>query len=166
MDKITPMLWFDGQAEEAARFYVSMFPNSRIVEVQRSPADTPSGPEGSVITVEFELAGKPYIALNGGSEFKFNEAISLQIACDDQAEVDRYWDGLIAGGGEPSVCGWLKDKYGLSWQVTPKRLLEMYESPDHDASRRAMEQMLKMTKLDIEPLERAFAGEQAGSTTR
>lgn len=166
MDKITPMLWFDGQAEEAAGFYVSMFPNSRIVEIQRSPADTPSGPEGSVITVEFELAGKPYIALNGGPEFKFNEAISLQIACDDQAEVDKYWDGLIAGGGEPSVCGWLKDKYGLSWQVTPKRLLEMYESPDHDAARRAMEQMLRMTKLDIEPLERAFAGEQVGSTTR
>ena len=166
MDKITPMLWFDGQAEEAAGFYVSMFPNSRIVEVQRSPADTPSGPEGSVITVEFELAGKPYIALNGGPEFKFNEAISLQIACDDQAEVDKYWDGLIAGGGEPSVCGWLKDKYGLSWQVTPKRLLEMYESPDQDAARRAMEQMLRMTKLDIEPLERAFAGVQVGSTTR
>jgi predicted 3-demethylubiquinone-9 3-methyltransferase (glyoxalase superfamily) len=166
MDKITPCLWFDGNAEDAARFYTSLFPNSRIVDVQRSPADTPSGPEGMVITVEFELDGKSYIGLNGGPEFPFTEAISLQIECDDQAEVDRYWDALLADGGEPSVCGWLKDKYGLSWQVTPKRLLEMYRSSDHDASRRAMEQMLKMVKLDIEPLERAFVGDEVGSTTR
>jgi predicted 3-demethylubiquinone-9 3-methyltransferase (glyoxalase superfamily) len=166
MDKITPCLWFDGQAEEAARFYTSLFPNSRIDHVQRSPADTPSGPEGMVLTVDFTLGGNTYIALNGGPEFKFNEAISLQVECEDQAEVDKYWDALIAGGGEPSVCGWLKDRFGLSWQVTPKRLLEMYTSSDRDGARRAMEQMLTMTKLDIEPLERAFAGETVSATTR
>ena len=163
MDKISPCLWFDGQAEEAARFYTSLFPNSRILEVQRSPAPTPSGPEGMVLTVEFELDGKTYIALNGGPEFTFTEAISLQIECEDQAEVDTYWDALLADGGEPSVCGWLRDKYGLSWQVTPRRLLEMYKSPDRYAARRAMEQMLTMVKLDIEPLERAFAGEGVAS---
>jgi predicted 3-demethylubiquinone-9 3-methyltransferase (glyoxalase superfamily) len=119
-----------------------------------------------VLTVEFELDGRSYIGLNGGPEFTFNEAISLQVECEDQAEVDKYWDGLLADGGEPSVCGWLRDKYGLSWQVTPKRLLEMYTSPDRDAARRAMDKMLTMTKLDIEPLERAFAGEEVGSTTR
>jgi predicted 3-demethylubiquinone-9 3-methyltransferase (glyoxalase superfamily) len=166
MDKVTPCLWFDGKAEEAARFYTSLIPNSRIVDVQRSPSDTPSGPEGMVLTVEFELDGRSYIGLNGGPEFTFNEAISLQVECEDQAEVDKYWDGLLADGGEPSVCGWLRDKYGLSWQVTPKRLLEMYTSPDRDAARRAMDKMLTMTKLDIEPLERAFAGEEVGSTTR
>jgi predicted 3-demethylubiquinone-9 3-methyltransferase (glyoxalase superfamily) len=166
MDKVTPCLWFDGKAEEAARFYTSLIPNSRIVDVQRSSSDTPSGPEGMVLTVEFELDGRSYIGLNGGPEFTFNEAISLQVECNDQAEVDRYWDGLLADGGEPSVCGWLRDKYGLSWQVTPTRLLEMYTSPDRDAARRAMDKMLTMTKLDIEPLERAFAGEEAGSTTR
>jgi predicted 3-demethylubiquinone-9 3-methyltransferase (glyoxalase superfamily) len=164
MDKISPCLWFDGQAEEAARFYTSLFPNSRILDVQRSPAETPSGPEGMVLTVEFELAGNTYIGLNGGPEFKFTEAISLQVECEDQAEVDRYWDALLADGGEPSVCGWLRDKYGLSWQVTPRRLLEMYRSPDRDAARRAMEQMLTMVKLDIEPLERAFAGDSLAST--
>jgi predicted 3-demethylubiquinone-9 3-methyltransferase (glyoxalase superfamily) len=166
MDKVTPCLWFDGKAEEAARFYTSLIPNSRIVDVQRSPSDTPSGPEGMVLTVEFELDGRSYIGLNGGPEFTFNEAISLQVECEDQAEVDKYWDGLLADGGGPSVCGWLRDKYGLSWQVTPKRLLEMYTSPDRDAARRAMDKMLTMTKLDIEPLERAFAGEEVGSTTR
>ncbi|HJP89514.1 MAG TPA: VOC family protein [Candidatus Limnocylindrales bacterium] len=171
MDKITPCLWFDiGKAEEAADFYTSLFPDSRIVEVQRSAADTPSGPEGMVITVEFELFGKSYIGLNGGPEFKFNEAISLQIECEDQAEIDRYWDALIADGGESGPCGWLKDRFGLSWQVTPKRLLEMYRTGTADQARRAMEQMLRMSKLDIEPLERAFAGEpigeEIGSTTR
>ena len=166
MDKISPCLWFDGQAEEAARFYTSLFPDSRIDHIQRSPSDTPSGPEGIVLTVDFTLGGKTYVGLNGGPEFKFNEAISLQVLCEDQAELDKYWDALLADGGEPSVCGWLRDKYGLSWQVTPKRLLEMYTSSDKDGARRAMEQMLKMVKLDIDPLERAFAGEQAGSITR
>jgi predicted 3-demethylubiquinone-9 3-methyltransferase (glyoxalase superfamily) len=166
MDKISPCLWFDGQAEEAARFYTSLVPNSTVLDVQRSPADNPSGPAGAVLTVEFTLAGNTYIGLNGGPDFKFNEAISLQVECDDQAELDRYWDALLADGGEPSVCGWLKDRFGLSWQVTPRRLLEMYTSPDREAARRAMEQMLTMTKLDIEPLERAFAGDGVGSATR
>jgi predicted 3-demethylubiquinone-9 3-methyltransferase (glyoxalase superfamily) len=167
MDKITPMLWFDiGKAQEAAQFYTSLFPNSRIVEMQAAASDTPSGPEGMVLTVEFELDGRSFIALNGGPDFTFNEAVSLQIECDDQAEVDRYWDALLADGGEPGPCGWLKDRFGLSWQVTPKRLLEMYASPDRNAARRAMEQMLTMGKLDIEPLERAFAGNSIGSITR
>ena len=165
MDKITPMLWFDiGEAEEAAELYTSLFPNSRITDVQRSAADTPSGPEGMVLTVAFELAGRSYVALNGGPEFRFSEAISLQVECEDQAEVDRYWDALLADGGEPGPCGWLKDRFGVSWQVTPKRLMEMYASPDRDAARRAMEQMLRMGKLDLEPLERAFAGDDLDST--
>ena len=159
MDKITPCLWFDGQAEEAARFYTSLFPNSRIDAINRSPADNPSGAKDSVITVDFTLAGRSYMALNGGPEFKFNEAISLSIDCEGQAEVDRYWDALIADGGEHSVCGWLKDRFGLSWQVVPRRLVEMYASPDRAGAERAMKAMLEMTKLDVAELERAFAGE-------
>jgi predicted 3-demethylubiquinone-9 3-methyltransferase (glyoxalase superfamily) len=157
MDKISPCLWFDGQAEEAAKFYTSLFPNSRIDSIDRSPADTPSGPEGTILTVTFTLAGRTYVALNGGPEFKFNEAISLQIECEDQAEVDRYWSALIADGGEPSVCGWLKDRFGLSWQVTPRQLLEMTTSLDREAAKRAMEAMLKMTKIDIATLEEAYS---------
>jgi predicted 3-demethylubiquinone-9 3-methyltransferase (glyoxalase superfamily) len=159
MDKISPCLWFDGAAEEAARLYTSLVPNSRIVSVNGSPADTPSGPKDSVLTVEFTLAGRSYIALNGGPDFKFTEAISLSIDCDDQAEVDRYWTALIADGGEPSVCGWLKDRFGLSWQVVPRRMTEMLASPDRPAAERAMKAMLDMRKLDIAELEHAFAGE-------
>ena len=159
MDKITTCLWFDGNAEEAARFYTSIFPDSRIDSVDPSPADTPSGPEGSIITVSFTLGGRSFIGLNGGPEFTFTEAISLSIDCNDQAEVDRYWDALLADGGEPSVCGWLKDRFGLSWQVVPRQLTEMYASTDRAAAKRAMEAMLKMTKLDVAELERAFAGE-------
>ena len=159
MDKISTCLWFDGNAEEAARFYTSLFPNSRIDSVDPSPGETPSGPEGSIITVNFTLGGRSFIGLNGGPEFTFTEAISLSIDCDDQAEVDRYWDALTAGGGEPGPCGWLKDRFGLSWQVVPRQLIEMYSSTDRAAARRAMEAMLKMTKLDVAELERAFAGE-------
>lgn len=159
MDKITPCLWFDGVAEEAARLYTSLIPNSRIVSVNRSPADTPSGPKDSVLTVDFTLDGRSYIGLNGGPDFKFSEAISLSIDCNDQAEVDLYWNALIADGGEPSVCGWLKDKFGLSWQVVPRRMTEMLASPDRPAAQRAMEAMLDMRKLDIATLERAYAGE-------
>ena len=166
MDKISPCLWFDGNAEEAARFYTSLVPNSRIDRVTKSPAETPSGPKGMVITVDFTLAGNSYIGLNGGPDFQFTEAISLSIDCEDQAEVDRYWDALIADGGEPSVCGWLKDRFGLSWQVVPRRLIEMYASPDRDAAERAMEAMLQMTKLDVVELERAFAGETATAGRR
>jgi predicted 3-demethylubiquinone-9 3-methyltransferase (glyoxalase superfamily) len=159
VDKVSVCLWFDGKAEEAARFYTSLIPNSRIEGVHRSPADTPSGPKGMVLTVDFTLAGNSYIGLNGGPDFKFNEAVSLSIDCADQAEVDRYWNALIADGGEPSVCGWLKDRFGLSWQVVPRRLIEMYASPDRAAAERAMNAMLKMTKLDVAELERAFAGD-------
>ena len=159
MDKISPCLWFDGDAEEAARLYTSLFPNSQIDSVDRSPADTPSGPEGTVITVNFTLAGRSYIALNGGPDFKFTEAVSFSIDCDDQAEVDRYWDALLADGGEPSVCGWLRDRFGLSWQVIPRQLPEMLNSKDRDAARRAMQAMLKMVKIDVAEIERAYAGE-------
>jgi predicted 3-demethylubiquinone-9 3-methyltransferase (glyoxalase superfamily) len=142
-------------AEEAANFYVSLLPDSRVDNVMKSPADTPSGPAGTPLVVEFTLAGQQYIGLNGGPMFKFNEAISLMIVTEDQAETDRLWDALIANGGEESVCGWLKDRYGLSWQITPRRLLELEQDPDQGRARRAMEAMLKMRKIDIAAIERA-----------
>ena len=157
MDKFTPCLWFDGDAEAAAELYTGLFPNSRIVRVDRSAADTPGPKEGDVITVEFELDGRSFVALNGGPDFQFNEAISIQVECADQAEVDRYWDALTADGGQPGPCGWLKDKFGLSWQVAPAKLTEMLRSPDKDAARRTMEAMLKMGKLDLPALEAAYA---------
>jgi predicted 3-demethylubiquinone-9 3-methyltransferase (glyoxalase superfamily) len=157
-NKIVPCLWFDGQAEEAARFYVSLFPDSRIDKVVRSAADNPSTREGDVLTVEFTLAGSPFVGLNGGPQFRFTEAVSFSIDCADQAEVDRYWDALVEDGGEHSMCGWLKDRFGLSWQVVPRELSEMLESPDAAAARRAMEAMLQMTKLDIARLREAYGG--------
>ena len=163
MPKITPMLWFDGSAEEAARFYTTVFPNSRIDKVVDAAADTPSAKKGEVITVEFTLDGTRFVGLNGGPEFRFSEATSFVIECKDQAEVDRYWDALVEGGGEHSVCGWLKDRFGLSWQVVPRRLDEMVESDDRAAAERAMQAMLEMTKLDIVALEEAYRGEPAMS---
>jgi predicted 3-demethylubiquinone-9 3-methyltransferase (glyoxalase superfamily) len=157
MDKFSPCLWFDGDAEAAAQLYTGLFPNSRIVQVDRSAADTPGPKEGDVLTVEFELDGRSFVALNGGPDFQFNEAISIQVECADQAEVDRYWDALTADGGQPGPCGWLKDKFGLSWQVAPAKLTEMLRSPDKDAARRTMEAMLKMGKLDLPALEAAYA---------
>jgi predicted 3-demethylubiquinone-9 3-methyltransferase (glyoxalase superfamily) len=158
MSKISPCLWFDGQAEEAAALYTSLFPNSRIERVNRSPGETPSGPEGMVLTVDFTLDGEPFIALNGGPDFQFNEAVSFSIDCEDQEEVDRYWDALIADGGEPSVCGWLKDRFGVSWQVVPKVLPQMLSSSDGPAAKRALEAMLQMTKLDVAKLREAYEG--------
>ena len=158
LSKISPCLWFDGQAEEAARFYTGIFPDSKILSIDRAAADTPSGPKGSVLTANFELFGQSFIALNGGPEFTFSEAISLSIDCDDQAEVDRDWDALLADGGEPSVCGWLKDRFGVSWQVIPRQLPEMLGSPDREAAGRAMEAMLTMRKIEVADLERAFTG--------
>jgi len=159
MNKIYTCLWFDhGQAEEAAQLYTSLIPNSEITNVSRSPADTPSGPEGMVLTVDFTLGGVPYQGLNGGPEFKFNEAASIAVVCDDQAEVDRLWDALIANGGEPSVCGWLKDRFGLSWQIFPRRLNELLTDSDPERARRAMEAMLKMTKIETAELEAAADG--------
>ena len=158
MSKISPCLWFDGQAEEAAAFYTSVIPNSRVEHVDRSPGETPSGPEGMVLTVEFTLDGESFIALNGGPDFQFNEAISFSIDCEDQAEVDRYWNALIADGGEPSVCGWLKDRFGVSWQVVPKVLPGYLRSDDREAAKRALDAMLKMTKLDVATLREAYEG--------
>jgi len=157
MQKITPCLWFDGQAEPAARFYVSLLPDSRIDRVMRSPADTPSGPAGMVLTVEFTLAGKKFVGLNGGPQFPFTEAVSFQIACGNQAEVDRLWSALSDGGSQ-GPCGWVKDRWGLSWQIVPTRLHELLADADPDRSRRAMEAMLKMGKLNIAELERAADG--------
>jgi predicted 3-demethylubiquinone-9 3-methyltransferase (glyoxalase superfamily) len=157
MQKITPCLWFNGDAEDAASFYVTLLPNSRIDRVRRSPADTPSGPAGSVITVEFTLAGMQYIGLNGGPEFNFNEAVSFQIRCDGQQEVDRLWESLLDGGTEIQ-CGWIKDRWGLAWQIVPVRLEELLNDPDPGRARRAMEAMLKMIKIDIADLEKAADG--------
>ncbi len=157
MQKITPCLWFDGQAEHAARHYVSLLPNSRIDRVVRSPADTPSGAAGMVLTVDFTLAGQRFVGLNGGPQFPFTEAVSFQIACEDQAGVDRLWAALSDGGSE-GPCGWLKDRWGLSWQIMPTRLHELLADTDPDRSRRAMEAMLKMGKLSIAELERAAEG--------
>jgi predicted 3-demethylubiquinone-9 3-methyltransferase (glyoxalase superfamily) len=157
MQKITPCLWFNGDAEDAASFYVTLLPNSRIDRVFRSPADTPSGPAGSVLTVEFTLAGMQYVGLNGGPEFNFTEAVSFQIHCDDQQEVDRLWANLV-DGGTGIACGWIKDRWGLAWQIVPVRLEELLRDPDPERARRAMEAMMKMVKIDIAALERAADG--------
>ena len=155
MPKITPFLWFDHQAEEAATLYTSLFPNSKVTDVQRNLAGGP-GPEGAVLVVQFELDGKQFTALNGGPQhFTFNESVSFVVDCKDQAEVDHYWDSLIADGGEPSQCGWLKDRYGLSWQIVPTVLNELLADPDGQRSSRAMQAMLKMSKLDIAELKAA-----------
>jgi predicted 3-demethylubiquinone-9 3-methyltransferase (glyoxalase superfamily) len=159
MAKITPNLWFDGNAEEAANFYVSLLPDSRIDKVYRSPADNPSTPAGAVLLVDFSLAGQHFTGINGGPQFPFTEAVSFVIDCEDQAEVDRLWDALIAGGGSPGQCGWLKDRFGLSWQVIPREMGELMSSPDTEASKRAMEAMLQMSKIDMNELRRAFHGQ-------
>ena len=159
--KIAPCLWFDNQGEEAAKFYVSIFKNSKIVQIARygkAGQETHKQPEGAVMTVAFELEGLPFTALNGGPIFKFNEAVSLQIYVDDQKDLDYYWDRLTAGGDPKShVCGWLKDKYGLSWQVVPKKMVEWLTKPD-EKSQRAFAAMMKMGKLDLAALERAYNG--------
>jgi predicted 3-demethylubiquinone-9 3-methyltransferase (glyoxalase superfamily) len=156
MPAITPFLWYDTQAEEAAKFYVSIFPNSKVTVVSRYGEAGP-GPKGSVMTVGFELDGKPFTALNGGPDFKFNEAVSFLVHCKDQAEVDYYWDRLGAGG-TPNVCGWLKDKYGLSWQVTPDELMDLIQDKDAAKSQRVMKAMMGMKKIDIAGLRKAAAG--------
>ena len=160
MPKIVPNLWFDTQAEQAAEYYAATFPDSRVDSVNRSPADYPSGRKGDVVTVDFTVLGQQFTGINGGTDFSFNEAVSFLIECDDQAEVDRYWDRLIGDGGEPGPCGWLKDKFGLSWQVVPRRLNELVNSDDKAGAERAMEAMLRMGKLDVAELEAAFEGRQ------
>lgn len=156
MQKITACLWFDDQAEEAAEFYTSVFENSRVLDVTRYGKAGPR-PEGMVMTVHFELDGREFVALNGGPEFTFTEAVSFQVACRDQDEVDRYWKTL-SDGGEEITCGWLKDRFGLAWQIVPTRLLELVGDPDPDRSQRAMEAMLGMKKIDIAAVEDAAAG--------
>jgi predicted 3-demethylubiquinone-9 3-methyltransferase (glyoxalase superfamily) len=157
MSKITPCLWFDGQAEEAANFYVSLLPDSHVDRAVRSPADTPSGPEGSVMLVEFTLAGQQFTALNGGPQFRFNESVSFVIECASQEEVDRLWRALPMDESAEQ-CGWLKDRYGLSWQIIPSVLPRLLTDPDAAKAKRVMTAMLGMKKIDIAELERAGSG--------
>ncbi len=158
MTKVATCLWFDGQAEEAARLYTSLIPDSHINGMTNAAADNPSTAKGAVLTVDFTLAGQDFVGLNGGPEFPFTEAISISVLCEDQAEVDHLWTSLIVGGGEPSQCGWLKDKFGVSWQIIPKVLPEMLASSDAEAAERAMKAMLTMGKLDVEQLREAYEG--------
>jgi predicted 3-demethylubiquinone-9 3-methyltransferase (glyoxalase superfamily) len=159
-DKIKPCLWFDGNAEEAANFYAEVIPGSSVDAVHRAPADYPSGKAGDVLTVEFTLAGQSFAGLNGGPYFQFNEAVSFQIFTDDQAENDRLTDALSAVP-EAEQCGWVKDRYGLSWQIAPRVLIERMADPDPAKARRVMEAMMEMKRIDIAAIERAYAGETA-----
>lgn len=153
--KIKPFLWFADQAEEAARFYTSVFPNSAIGAISRYPAGSP-GPAGKVMTVAFQLDGQDFVALNGGPQFPFTEAVSFVVECADQAEIDHYWEKLTAGGGKPVQCGWLKDRFGLSWQVVPAMIDKIFSDPDPRKTERAMQAILKMVKLDLAQLQKAI----------
>src|SRR6266511_1458658 len=164
MQTIDPFLWFDTQAEEAANFYTSLFPNSKILTVTRYGEAGP-GEAGSVMTVDFELNGQEFVALNGGPRFKFTEAVSFLVNCETQEEVDDFWEKL-SEGGEKGPCGWLKDKYGLSWQVVPTALGELLSDPDPEKSQRVMKAMLEMGKIEIEPLQRAYEGKEQPSASR
>jgi predicted 3-demethylubiquinone-9 3-methyltransferase (glyoxalase superfamily) len=156
--KNTICLWYDREAEEAARFYAQTFPDSSVGSVHRAPGDFPSGKKGDVLTVEFTVMGIPCIGLNGGPEFKHSEAFSFQVATADQAETDRYWNAIVAGGGEESMCGWCKDRWGVSWQITPVALTNAVMGPDPAVARRAFEAMMQMTKIDIATIEAACRG--------
>ncbi len=156
--KNTICLWYDGDAEDAARFYAKTFPNSSVDAVFRAPGDYPSGKKGDVLTVSFTLMGVSCLGLNGGPEFKHNEAFSFQVATADQAETDRYWSAIVGNGGEESVCGWCKDRWGVSWQITPVALLEAINDPDPEAAKRAFDAMLQMKKIDIAAIEAARRG--------
>ncbi|HTH19733.1 MAG TPA: VOC family protein [Candidatus Udaeobacter sp.] len=161
MQKITPFLWFDDQAEEAVNFYTSLFKNSKIGRIFRNPqeaAEKTGRPVGSVLTIEFEIEGQKFVALNGGPLFKFNESVSFVINCETQEEVDYFWGKLIADGGEESACGWLKDKFGLSWQITPTVLIDMLHDNDQEKSGRVMQAMLQMQKIEIPKLKAAYGG--------
>ncbi|HEY3456116.1 MAG TPA: VOC family protein [Bryobacteraceae bacterium] len=158
MSKIVPHLWYAREAEEAARFYASIFPDSRVDRVTGVANETPSGPPESVKVVEFTLFGQPFLAISAGPLDTFNHSISFVVNCDDQAEVDRYWDALIAGGGKAEQCGWLKDKFGLSWQIVPKALGKLMKDADRTKAARVGTAMLKMVKLDIKALEAAYEG--------
>lgn len=157
-EKIIPCLWFDGNAEEAAHYYAAHLPDSRVMAVHRSPADNPSTGEGSVLTIEFVVAGQNFVGLNGGPHFKFNEAVSFQIMCDDQAEADRLTDAL-SSVPESEQCGWVKDRFGLSWQIVPRRMIALLGDPDPARAKRAMQAMLTMKRIDIAKVEAAADGE-------
>jgi predicted 3-demethylubiquinone-9 3-methyltransferase (glyoxalase superfamily) len=157
--KIVPCLWFDKNAEEAARFYAATFPDSRVTAVNTSPADYPSGKAGDVLTVEFTVLGQPFVGLNGGPAFTFDEAVSFQVFTDTQEETDRYWNAIVGAGGQESACGWCKDKFGLSWQIVPRALMEAVKDPDNAAAKRAMSAMMTMRKIDIGSIEAARRGE-------
>ena len=161
MSKISPCLWFDGEAEEAAKFYVSLLPDSRIDKIQKNPVDGPAGRAGTVLVVQFTLAGQEYMALNGGMRFEYTHAVSFKIDCEDQAEVDRLWDALSSNGGSVERCGWLRDRYGLSWQIVPSILPELLGGADRAGAQRAMQAMLQMVKLDIAELKKAYEGKSA-----
>jgi len=161
MQKITPFLWFDDQAEEAVKFYTSVFKNSKVGRILRygeEAAKASGQPTGSVLTIEFEIEGQKFVALNGGPQFKFNESVSFVVNCDTQGEVDYYWGKLTADGGQESACGWLKDKFGLSWQITPTVLIDMLHDKDSKKAERVMHAMLQMQKIDIEKLNAAYRG--------
>lgn len=158
MSKIAPCLWFNGEAEEAANFYVSLLPNSKIDTVQKNMVDSPSGKAGSVLVVTFTLAGQSFMALNGGTRFDYTQAVSFKIDCEDQEEVDRLWDGLAANGGQPNRCGWLRDRYGVHWNIVPTALPKYLGGENREGAARAMQAMLGMTKLDIAALTRAYEG--------
>jgi predicted 3-demethylubiquinone-9 3-methyltransferase (glyoxalase superfamily) len=160
MSKITPCLWFDGEAEGAAKFYVSLLPDSRIDHVQKNVSDSTAGKAGTALVVKFTLAGQSFLALNGGTRFEYTHAISFMVDCVDQAEVDRLWDALSAGGAVER-CGWLKDRYGVSWQIVPRVLPELLGDPDPVKAQRVMQAMLQMVKLDIAKLKAAHAGRPA-----
>lgn len=156
--KNTICLWFDKDAEEAARFYAATFPDSKVTAVHHAPADYPSGKKGDVLTVDFTVLGIPCLGLNGGPEFKHSEAFSFQVATSDQAETDRYWNAIVDNGGQESECGWCKDKWGLSWQITPVALIEAFTDPDRAAAKRAFDAMMTMSKIDVAAIEAAWRG--------
>ena len=161
MSKISPCLWFVSEAEEAANFYVSLLPNSRIEKVQRNTIDSPGGKAGTVLVVDFTLAGQRFMVLNGGMKMEYTHAVSFMIDCADQAEVDHLWDALSANGWSVEQCGWLKDRYGVFWQIVPKALMTYIGGSDSAGAQRAMQAMLGMVKLDIEGLKRAYEGKSA-----
>jgi predicted 3-demethylubiquinone-9 3-methyltransferase (glyoxalase superfamily) len=156
--KIASCLWFNKNAEEAAKFYASTFPDSRVIAVHKAPGDYPGGKAGDVLTVDFTVLGQPFVGLNGGPEFTFDEAISFQVFTDTQEDTDRYWNAIVGAGGQESVCGWCKDRFGLSWQIVPRALIEAMNDPDTAAAKRAMDAMMAMKKIDIATIEAARAG--------
>ena len=155
---IVPCLWFNKNAEEAANFYAKTFPNSRVTAVHKSPTDYPNGKAGDVLTVEFTILDQPFVGLNGGPEFSFTEAVSFQVFTDTQEETDRYWDAIVKNGGQESACSWCKDKFGLSWQIVPRVLMEAIYDPNTASAKRAMEAMMQMVKIDIATIEAARRG--------